>query len=105
MLVWNYHDDDLPAPDTPVELRLRGLPAGRVLLEHFRIDAGHSNAYAVWQSMGGPQQVTQAQYATLERAGKLELLDAPAWITIAQSGTSISFALPRQAVSLLRLGW
>ena len=105
VLVWNYHDDDLPAPDTPVELRLRGLPAGRVLLEHFRIDAGHSNAYAVWQSMGGPQQVTPAQYATLERAGKLELLDAPAWITIAQSGTSISFALPRQAVSLLRLGW
>jgi xylan 1,4-beta-xylosidase len=105
VLVWNYHDDDLPAPDTPVELRLRGLPAGRALLEHFRIDATHSNAYAVWQSMGEPQQVMPAQFETLERSGKLALLDSPDWIGVDDSGASIVFALPRQAVSLLRLSW
>lgn len=105
VLVWNYHDDDLPAPDTPVELRLLGLPAGRALLEHFRIDVSHSNAYAVWQGMGGPQQITPAEYSKLERAGKLELLDAPEWIDVSDSATTITFTLPRQAVSLLRLSW
>ena len=33
VLVWHYHDDDLPGPDAAVELLLRGLPvqAGSVL--------------------------------------------------------------------------
>ncbi|MGA8205116.1 MAG: hypothetical protein WB812_11395, partial [Woeseiaceae bacterium] len=105
VLVWNYHDDDVPAPDAPVVLRLHGLPAGRALLEHYRIDATHSNAYAVWQHMGRPQQITPADYAMLEHAGKLELLDAPQWIRVADSGASVAFPLPRQAVSLLRLSW
>jgi xylan 1,4-beta-xylosidase len=105
VLVWNYHDDDVPAADAPVVLRLHGLPSGRALLEHYRIDATHSNAYAVWKNMGRPQQVMPADYARLERAGKLELLDAPEWIRVADSGASITFPLPRQAVSLLRLSW
>jgi len=105
VLVWNYHDDDVPAADAPVVLRLHGLPSGRALLEHYRIDATHSNAYAVWKNMGRPQQVMPADYARLERAGKLELLDAPEWIRVADSGVSIAFPLPRQAVSLLRLSW
>ena len=42
VMVWNYHDDDLPAPSAPVRLAVSGLPAaaGRVLVEHFRIDEG-----------------------------------------------------------------
>ncbi|HMF38188.1 MAG TPA: hypothetical protein VKF17_16200 [Isosphaeraceae bacterium] len=34
VLVWHYHDDDLPGPDAAVELCLRGLPvqAGSVLV-------------------------------------------------------------------------
>ena len=28
VLVWNYHDDDLPAPAAPVTLTIEGLPAG-----------------------------------------------------------------------------
>jgi xylan 1,4-beta-xylosidase len=50
--VWNYHDDDLPAPPAEVELMIDGLPDGRATLTHRRVDADHGNAYARWQAMG-----------------------------------------------------
>src|SRR5215467_6598814 len=84
ILVWNYHDDDLPAPAAPIELTVDGLPqaAQPVLLEHFRIDSTHSNAFSVWKNMGSPQSPSPEQYAELERAGQLELLTSPEWIPV-----------------------
>ena len=57
ILVWNYHDDDVPFPAAPIDLVITGLPedAKRGLLEHFRIDSDHSNAFAAWKEMGSPQ--------------------------------------------------
>ena len=52
ILVWNYHDDDVPAPETLIDLTVQGLGAATVKEEEFRMDANHSNAYAVWQQMG-----------------------------------------------------
>jgi xylan 1,4-beta-xylosidase len=34
LLAWNYQDDDTAAPDAEIRLRVRGLPAGRMLLRH-----------------------------------------------------------------------
>src|SRR5882672_7203643 len=48
VLVWNYHDDDLPAPPAQVELVVERLPVGaneRLSLHHYRVDAEHSNSY------------------------------------------------------------
>ena len=47
VLVWHYHDDDLPGPDAAVELALDNLPFanGAAKLTHYRIDADHSNSY------------------------------------------------------------
>ena len=58
VLAWHHHDDDVPGPAAEVELTLSGLPAGDgpVLLEHFRIDRDHSNAFEAWKRMGSPQQ-------------------------------------------------
>ena len=68
VLVWNYHDDDLPAPAANVELTIAGLPDGqRRSSTHYRVDGDHSNAYAAWKRMGSPQPPTPAQYA---QAGK-----------------------------------
>jgi xylan 1,4-beta-xylosidase len=105
IMVWNYHDDDLAAPDAPVEVKITGLPAGRVMLHHFRIDKNYSNSYTAWQDMDAPQYPTASQYAELEAAGKLQLLDAPKWITTREGETLIDMALPRQGVSLLRFSW
>jgi xylan 1,4-beta-xylosidase len=104
-MVWNYHDDELPAPDAPVSLSVDGIPAERALLHHYRIDENHSNSYATWLDMGAPQQVSRSQYEALERAGKLELLDAPTYLPVSNGTATIEFELPRQGVSLLRLTW
>src|ERR1700683_1384591 len=41
ILIWNYHDDDLPAAAAPIDLAIEGLPpeTQRALSEPFRIDA------------------------------------------------------------------
>jgi len=105
VLVWNYHDDDVAAPDATVKLEIAGLPvaAQKVLVRHYRIDRDHSNAYTVWKDMGSPQTPTPQQYAKLKASGQLQLLESPRWV--AGSKGNLEFALPRQAVSLLELSW
>ncbi|TPG66621.1 GH39 family glycosyl hydrolase [Hymenobacter nivis] len=105
VLVWNYHNDDLPAPPAEIALTLRSLPATRALVQHYRVDAAHGNAYAAWQALGSPQQVSGPQQAALEQAGQLPLLAAPAWVSTQNGQAVVHFALPRQGVSLLRLRW
>ena len=105
VLVWNYHNDDLPAIPAEVALTLQGVTAGQALLQHYRIDQEHSNSYTAWQAMGSPQQVSAAQRSALEQAGQLALLTSPGWISTKNGQAVLHFALPRQGVSLLRLSW
>src|SRR5258708_1075543 len=107
ILIWNYHDDDLPAAAIPIDLLLSGLPTKtrHGLLEHFRLDFVHSNAFTVWKEMGSPQSPTEEQYEQLQRAGQLQLLTSPAWTPITQGAAHLQFALPRQGLSLVRISW
>ncbi|HEX3743389.1 MAG TPA: beta-xylosidase [Bryobacteraceae bacterium] len=106
VLVWNYHDDDVAVPPSPVRLSLTGLPAaGRVLVTHYRIDRDHSNAYTAWQRMGSPQNPDADQRAQLVAAGQLQLLGSPGWRTVEGSKLQLEFSMPRQSVSLLTVRW
>jgi xylan 1,4-beta-xylosidase len=105
VLVWNYHNDALSAPPAEVELTLQGLATAKAQVQHYRIDDDHSNAYTAWQALGSPQQVSAAQRATLEQAGQLAQLTAPASVSLQNGRTVLHFALPRHGVSLLRLTW
>jgi len=107
IMLWNYHDDDVPAPAAEVKVVVTGIPAGvkRVLLERYRIDETHSNAYTVWKAMGSPQSPTAEQYAKLKAAGQLQLLTSPRWLDVGNGEVNIALSLPRQATSLLRLQW
>lgn len=107
VMLWDYHDDDEPAPGAQVDVSVQGVPANvrKVLLQHYRIDNDHSNAYSVWKQMGSPQNPTPEQYAKLQSAGQLELLDSPQWM-VAEHGTlRVHVELPRQGLSLLRITW
>src|SRR5262249_26481276 len=95
VLISNYHDSGKPGPDAPVRLTTAGLAAGRVLLEHFRVDSEHSNSYEAWKKMGSPAQPTPEQYAQLERAGQLRSLESPRWVTPRDGRVELEFPLPR----------
>src|SRR5580704_6691396 len=86
ILVWNYHDDDVPFPDAPINLLISGLPtsAKRPLVEHFRVDSNHSDSFAAWKEMGSPQSPSESEYKSLESAGQLQTLISPAWIDTKQ---------------------
>src|SRR5262249_6983605 len=105
VLVWHYHDDDVPGPAAEVELELNQLPtrSGRATLRHFRIDDSHSNAFSEWQRIGSPQEPTSAQYTRLEKAGQLSELDPPRALSIKDGAVALHFVLPRQGISLLIL--
>jgi xylan 1,4-beta-xylosidase len=107
ILVWHYHDDDVPGPVAAVEMGLAGLPkaSGDARLEHYRIDADHSNAYTAWLRMGSPQRPTPEQYDQLEKAGQLQVLGQAQTVRIENHTASLRFNLPRQAVSLLVVEW
>jgi xylan 1,4-beta-xylosidase len=107
VLVWNYLDIAGAAPATPTTIRVGGVPAGvhRVLLEHYRLDDTHSNAYTVWLGMGSPQHPTATQYAELRAAGQLQLLTSPAWLEVTNGQVSVTTVMPRQGISLLHLTW
>ena len=106
ILVWNYHDDDLPGPDAAVQLQVSGLPAAakKAIMHHYRIDETHSNAWTAWKKMGSPQLPTAAQYRELEAAGQLQELKPAVSVNIAKE-TRLDFSLPRQGLSLIEWNW
>ena len=105
VLLWNYHDDDLPAAPADVELIVDGVAGQSAEVTHQRVDATHSNAYEAWKRMGSPQPPTKAQYQQLERAGQLQPLEPSRHVKIEDGRVRLTFTLPRQAVSLVRLTW
>jgi xylan 1,4-beta-xylosidase len=107
VLVWNYRDAERDAPAKAVEVRIAGLPRdrSRVLLEDFRIDATHSNAYTVWKAMGSPQHPSAEQTAELKRAAQLQMLESPQWIEVKDGTATLPLTMPGESLSLLRLSW
>ena len=106
VMVWNYHDNnDSTAPSSKVSVQLKGVPAGKALLKHYRIDRQHSNSYEAWKKMGSPKQPSAEQIKELEKAGQLHMLNSPQQINIKNNETTVDVDLPRQGVSLLQLTW
>jgi len=106
VLVWHYHDDNLPGPAAPVTVQVSGVPGKQARLTHYRVDQQSSNAYEAWKRMGSPKAPTTAQIAELEQAGQLQTVGKPQLVTVAKNGRlDLPFTLPRQGVSLLSLTW
>lgn len=103
VMIWHYHDDDVPGPEAAVDLILAGLPmeSGEAKARHYRIDQEHSNAFNVWKRMGSPQSPNPSQYAELEKAGRLAVLGPDEPVPVEAGAARLKFLLPRQGVSLL----
>jgi xylan 1,4-beta-xylosidase len=107
VMMWHYHDDDVPGPDADVALSLAGLPAAatRARITRYRVDGEHGNAYAEWRRMGSPIAPNDAQYQRMRDAARLDSLTTDAPRRLATGELALRFRLPRQGVSLLVLDW
>ncbi len=105
VLLWNYHDEDVQDAGSPICLTIKGLNTKKAKMYHYRIDALHSNSYEVWKKMGSPKSPTFEQIQTLEKSGKLEMLDKPKTLKIKDGQAIINMQLPRQAVSFVKISY
>ena len=105
VLLWNYHDNDIIDAGSPVRVTIKGIPASKVVMTHYRIDQDHSNAYAAWKKMGSPARPSPAQIAALEKTGKLATMGAPRTLAVRDRQVVVTMQLPRQAVSFLKLSY
>jgi xylan 1,4-beta-xylosidase len=74
-------------------------------LTEYRIDADHSNSHTAWRKMGSPVKPTPEQYATLEKAGRLERIGDSATSRVEGGQLTHKITLPRQAVTLVVAEW
>jgi xylan 1,4-beta-xylosidase len=107
ILVWHYHDEDVPGQAAEVSLALDHLPIkdSKITLEQFQIDAEHTNPVATWNELGAPQSPTPAQLADLEQASRPAKLDPPQNLNVANSSVNYRLTLPRQSVTLVHITW
>jgi xylan 1,4-beta-xylosidase len=103
IMVWHYHDDDLPGPEAAVELSIDGWGSNQGTITHYRVDEEHSNSFTAWKRMGSPQEPTAEQYAELQDSMKLAKLASPGKMTSDGHKLQVKFTLPRAGVSLLVL--
>ncbi|KAK6440914.1 hypothetical protein LTR95_002870 [Oleoguttula sp. CCFEE 5521] len=105
VMIWHYHDDDLPKPDAQIEVDVHGLAKNckSVELTHYRIDDNHSNSYTTWLDMGSPQQPTTEQYETLRTAGQLQTVGRPQRVRVKDGKLHAPLSLPIHGTSLLLL--
>ena len=113
ILLWNYHDADVPAPPAEVRLKVDGLKGFSTKADDvkekytwvsiFQMDATHGNAYPTWQQMGSPAHPTAEQTLQLQKIAALKPdLAGEDW-KVKDGKTEIDFTLPCQAVVLIRL--
>ena len=107
VLVWDYHDVAEGGEGADVSVRVKGLPVGvkRALVERYRLDETHSNAYTAWKAMGSPQRPSAEQIAALKRAGGLELAGSPVWVDVDAGSVRVETRLERESLELVRLSW
>ncbi len=101
VMSWYYHDDDVSGPDANVQLNVAHLRAKCAVTTESRIDRTHSNAFTAWQTIGSPLTLNEAQYASIESAGKLAQMGSPQTLPIRSGKLALQITLPRQGVSLL----
>lgn len=107
VLVWRHADDQYATDtrDSDVTLRLERLPfpGGSVRLQHWRIDARHSNSHAAWRRLGVPQDPSAAQLAAIRDRQGLELFEPPRDEPIRDGALALRVPLPLPSVSLIEI--
>jgi xylan 1,4-beta-xylosidase len=105
VLIYNHHDDWDRTGEVEVELEVENssFTGDGLTLQHYRVDAAHSNAYAEWVRQGRPMYPVAGQYAAIKARDGLELVEPPRKILLMDGKVKLSFKLPLHGISLLIL--
>jgi xylan 1,4-beta-xylosidase len=106
VLLWNYHDDVVTVPATPIHLTLALPPSfgSSARVSHLRVDESHGDAYTVWASQGMPAAPSAGELDSLRQAMEPSLLVPDTQAAVAPDGSiDVDFVLPRFGVSLLTI--
>ena len=105
VLIYNHHDDWDLAGEYPIQLEIANLPSApeTLVLQHYRLDRAHSNAYAEWLRQGRPMYPEAEQRTAIVARAGLEQIEPPQLLE-SQGGTiRVNFSLPVHGISLLCL--
>jgi len=103
VLLWNYHDADVPAPASPIRLVVDGIKTATATIDGYRMDSSHGNSYSAWQRMGSPQHLTVEQREQLEKAAAFDPTITAQIVKVDHGKATIELSLPRQGVALFSL--
>jgi len=105
VMIWNYHDDDVKAPETHYSLNIRSLPAKRVTINEYRIDSEHANSFEEWKKIGSPGNPNPEQIKRLTDAAMLKPAGRPLRKKTEAGNIKFEGSIQRQGVSLIEIKW
>jgi xylan 1,4-beta-xylosidase len=104
VIIWNYHDDDIPGPSADINFSAEHLPPAKgATLTEYRIDQTHSNPHETWLAISSPAHPTPEQFTLLQKEGQLQKLREVPGYLIEGGKLNTTLSLPRQGISLLIL--
>jgi len=105
VLVWRHTDDQYQTDEQAarVAVEVAGLDASDYTLQHFRIDARHSNAHTVWRDLGSSQDPTEEELSAIKARQGLEPFEPVRDVRPDDGTLVLALDLPLPSVSLLVL--
>jgi xylan 1,4-beta-xylosidase len=106
ILLWHYHDDDVPGPPADIHISLIGLARGVQLQERiWRVDRENGDAFTVWKTMGSPANPSKSQVEQLISASHMAVRRARTRVLSPNGSVTLEQRLSRQGVELIELQW
>ena len=106
VLVWNYHDDDLAAPPAMVTLTIAGVPAASATRDALPRRSRAQQHLRGLEKDGVAAGAVEAAAGCARKGGRAaRARGRPDRSLRPRARSSVTFALPRQGVSLVKLTW
>ena len=103
VIVWNFDESNASPVNRQIDLQIKSIPfsSGKILLRKYQIDSQNSNPYAVWKSLGAPQDPSAEEIEQIKKAQGLALIEEK---KIAhEQPLRLQFELPGRSVCLITL--
>jgi xylan 1,4-beta-xylosidase len=106
ILLWHYHDDDVPGPPADIHISLTGLAPGVQLQERiWRVDRESGDAFTAWKTMGSPTNPSKSQVDQLISASHMAVRRVRMRVLSPDGSVTLQQRLSRQGVELIELEW